>query len=683
MSRRTSTTFVGLSLVCVMCPTAEGATGKRRPGPPRALLVGDLAPVRMALEAVASAMPSGPIDLPTWTPPDGVTTRPFRVGTGGKAMRIWGGRLTTGRFFVDEFLPALFERTLSLEQVDLQGGALSWLFTGDRGGFTVSVGESRVTLAQRFYDSFGHNELRDGRIRPQRHAERRWVESSVDYNGQLRAVSVALDHKLGLTVRLNGREALRQQCEFDVSRHQVRLSGKGSATGQVLSPSPVTATVRVEPGKRHQTMMGFGGITTPTAYAQLSPAGKRRWWRLVCEYNLLIQREYPIGNRLNEAMNNWDCLADATPHYYGDNFPNGEVSDFAYIKALRTLGGKVFFEFWALPLWTRQDWTDEKGKVHKGVADPAVFAKAMVNYCRTSNARAGAPPDVVGIQNEIAQPAPIWYEMTRSLRRALDEAGFGSVRIHMSDHGHLSGGIGRAREFKASSETWKLIDYAATHMYDYQSRFTDPDAYDKLLREWHALTKDKPFLSTELCINSPRYQRPSYRLALTMGQLYHKNLTLTDAAAICYCWTLLNVVQPSYGGTRSLCVPDRANGFVPVASSAQLRVFGAFSRRIREGMTRLAASSSDTDVLATAFAGQADNATVVLLNRSTVPRRVRVTGIAAALKDLELVDPYHENEVRPCPAPMSDGAIEVVVSPGALVTLTNVELGRLPEGFRI
>jgi hypothetical protein len=102
---------------------------------------------------------------------------------------------------------------------------------------------------------------------------------------------------------------------------------------------------------------------------------------------------------------------------------------------------------------------------------------------------------------------------------------------------------------------------------DYQNFFTNPDGFDSLLTQWKELAGDKPFLSTELCINNDKYQWPAYRVALTMGQLYHKNLVLADASAVCYCWTLLNVVQPSFGWTRTLTVPDRGHGFVPVAPS--------------------------------------------------------------------------------------------------------------------
>jgi hypothetical protein len=310
-------------------------------------------------------------------------------------------------------------------------------------------------------------------------------------------------------------------------------------------------------------------------------------------------------------------------------------------------------------------------------SDPDKYAEAMVRYCQVSKERVGAPPDVVGIQNEVDQSASMFHKMTLALRRGLDEADFKSVKIHMSDSGTVTGGIKRAEKFRSSETVWATIDYSATHMYDYQGFFTDPDGFDARLAQWKQLTADKPFLSTELCVNDSRFQWPTYRVALTMGQLYHKNLVLTDAVAICYCWTLLNVVQPSYGWTRSLCVPEREHGFVPVASSHQLRVFGAYSRRIREGMIRVETQSSNSDLLACAFRARENNGTVVLLNRSSRPQRVTVQWPGVRFTEMELVDPYHENEVRRVPMRQSKRTVEVDVGPGAVVTLSNVPLGRL------
>ncbi|MHC4477059.1 MAG: glycoside hydrolase [Planctomycetota bacterium] len=599
--------------------------------------------------------------LPQWKAPTAVEAIDFELGPGKGEYKAWG-RDQERRVFFDEFLPALFERTLVLDRFD-PNSELIWIFTGEHGGFTVTIGQDKVGLYQRFYDSPGFERQYQGKRL--RHPEKRADTSEVSYEGPLQAVTVTMDYKMGLSVALNSKEVLRQECIFDVSRHQLQLGGKeGTVKAKMLTPKPERAVIRIDPTKTYQTMIGFGGIATPTAYAQLSTDGKGRWWQVLCEYNLLIQREYPNGRRLNPAMDNWDKLADATPHYYGDNFPNGEISDFEYIRTLRRLGGKVWFEFWALPPWAEGD------------ADK--YAEVMVNYCKVSQQRAGAPPDLVGIQNEKRQTESTWHNMTLTLRRKLDEAGFISVGIHMSDAGTLSGGIKRGQAFRSADEVWATIDYAATHMYDYQQFFTNPDGFDERLRQWKQLTDDKPFLSTELCINSDKYQWPTYRVAFAMGQLYHKNLVLTDAAAVCYCWTILNVVQPSYGWTRTLMVPDRAHGFVPTAPSHQLRVFGAYSRRIREGMVRVEAETEAEDLLVSACAGEGGKGTVVMLNRSTRPRRASVNWPGMTFAEIEVADPYHENDIEPL-SPHREGHLEVLVEPGAIVTLSNVELGRLPQ----
>ncbi|UCG47666.1 MAG: hypothetical protein JSU94_19550 [Phycisphaerales bacterium] len=600
--------------------------------------------------------------LPAWHAPDKARSTSFELGEGKGEFRAWG-RGRDMRMFFGEFLPAVFERTLVLEEL-APGASLEWIFTGEMGGFTVSVGPNDVAVYQRFYDSPAFESISKSRTR---HPQWNAPTERVAYEGALRAVTVTMDYKLGLSLALNGREVLRQDCLLDISRHQLALSGKRpSVRGRMLEPEAEPAVVRVDPAVRRQTMTGFGGIATPTAYAQLSPEGKQRWWRLVREYNLLIQREYPIGTRLNPDADNWDRLEDATPHYYGDNFPNGEISDFEYIRNLRRLGGKVWFEFWALPDWV--------GK------DPKKYAKAMVSYCRVSRQKAGAPPDVVGIQNEVDQSASMFHEMTLELRKQLDEAGFGSVRIHMSDSGSLAGGIRRAEKFRKSDAAWAKIDFSATHMYDYQGFFTNPDGFDGRLKQWKKLTGDKPFLSTELCINNDRYQWPSYRVALAMGQLYHKNLVLTDATAVCYCWTLLNVVQPSYGWTRTLCVPDARHGFVPTATSHQLRVFGAYSRRIREGMVRVEAKADVADLLVSAFAGKLGKGTVVVLNRSVRPRRLRAVWPGVRFTEMEAADPYRQNELAKAPGPAADGTTEVIIEPGAIVTLSNVALAGAVTG---
>ncbi|MHC4443908.1 MAG: glycoside hydrolase [Planctomycetota bacterium] len=639
-----------------------------------------------------------PIKLPSWQTPADYKSESFRIGSKYGQVDVWGQGREPTRTYFQEFLPAIFERTIIFDNLEInEKQALDWIFTGERGGITLRIEKSTVRLKKRSYDSYALAPIEKPSYRAGRHPEKTWLENQAPYTGHLSSVTVILDHKLSVSVLLNGKEAIRHQCALDLSRHQLKMgTNKGSAQGKMIQPASKKATIIIDPSKKHQNIIGFGGIATPTAYHQLSQQGKKQWWQYLTEYNLLIQREFPNGNHLNRNMDNFDQLQDATRHYYGDNFPNGEISDFEYIKTLRQLDGIVFFEFWGLPPWARQKLKDpETGKPGRAVADPQKYADVMVNYCRLSKQRTGAPPEIVGIQNERTQPADIWHKMTLTLRRELDRNGFKETKIHMADAGRLYQGISFAKRFQESPQAWATIDYAASHMYDYQKFFNDPDKYDYSLKVWKKLIGEKPFLSTELCINQGHLQRHSYRIALTMGQLYHKNLTIADASAICYCWTILNVVQPSYGWTRSLFVPDRAHGFTPKPSSHQLRVFGAYSRRVQKGMTRIEANASDPHLLATAFEGDNNARTVIVINRSTIPRNIKLKGIDTKFTYCEYVDPYNQNAVSRIPSrhnpdynavsriPSRHNSDHIELNPGQILTLSNVPLIKLPENFQI
>jgi O-glycosyl hydrolase len=550
----------------------------------------------------------------------------------------WGGGKQARQFF-DEQLPACFERTLKISRWGDAGGRLDWIFTGPRAGVTLKICCNEVRLVTRQYDSLAlPSEKTKG------------VDQSVA-TGQVSSVTLRLDHRLTLTVLVNERQVAQQLWMHDLRHHQARQQGGGAIEAELVRPAVADVVVRVQPDRRHQAILGFGGITLAPAYRLLSSEGQRQWWRLLAEYNLLLHREYPMGAQLNAAMDNWDRLADAVPHYYGDNFPNSEVCDFDYLKQLRAIGGLVMFEFWKLPPWAEQD--------------VAKYAAAVVRYCQLSQEKAGRPPEIVGIQNEVRQPAEKFQAMTLALRQALDAAGFRGVRIHMADSAVLAAGLGYLKDFQAQPDVWRAVDYAATHMYDYQQAFTDPDRFDKLLTDYRAQAGNKPVLSTELCVNDSRFQTDSYRVALQLGQLYHKNLVLLDATALAYCWLLLNVEQPAYGMTRSLFVPDLQHGGVPVASSAQLRVFGAFSRKIKAGMVRVETVCPDPDLLTTAFSGKDGRATVVVLNRSLRPVRVALEWPGVTFTATEACSPYAPNSAGP--------ADQRLVPPGGILTLTNVE----------
>ena len=370
-------------------------------------------------------------------------------------------------------------------------------------------------------------------------------------------------------------------------------------------------------------------------------------------------------------MSNLDDIAEATPHYYGDNFPNGEVSDFDYSRRAVALGGLVVYEMWALPSWAVQPYhtsgkpiIDAWGKAVESAAKPEEYARVVVEYCRQAKLRTGSAPAIVGIQNEVEQPPEVFDQMVLTLRRELDRAGFSSVKIHMADASFMYMGIDRAKRLQHDPAVWKAIDFTATHEYDYQEFFANPDMYDQRLRAMRAASGDKSFLATEICVNDPHYQEPSYRVAFNVGQLYHKNLTVLDAAGIMYCWLLLDVEQPTFGASRSLLVADKSRGNIPVASSFELRVLGAFSRHILRGMHRVEATSDNPDLLASAFEGEGKS-TLVVMNRSTLPQHLRINWSGKKWVQIERTSPYLENALT------TQVSREEIIQPGEIVVLSS------------
>ena len=645
---------------------------------------------------------AGPAGAPS--APETLATFAIRDDRGG--VDIWMKGRKARPVFFDEWLPACFERTLAFDRREPGGATLEWLFTGPECKVTVSLDAHELRFRQSFHDSFYLND--PGKIYDQNrdadakrwfqaemsdfdginginiHPEQHWDERTLKLPRSVDSVGLTLRHNMEIAVWVNGEKVIAQNCLADLHHHQLRLVGtEASFGGRLLGGATRSVRLTADKEKRHQIMKGFGGTAIPTAYDELSEAGKAKFWEYVKDYNLHIQRENPIAGELNEAMDNWDELSDAIPHYYGDSFPNGNISDFGLNKEFRRRGAEVWFEFWHFPSWmvhAGETFLDEKGKERPDPVKVEAYAAAIVEYCRQAKAKAGGPPEIVGIQNESSHPKETYHAMVAELRRALDEVGFEAVEVHMSDANMLSAesewgklyadSITRAKTFTEKPETWAKIDYAAAHMYDYQQYFADPDAFDRPMRELRELYGDKPFLSTELCVNSPRYQMKSYRLALLMGELMHKNLTLLDASAVLFCWTLLNVEQPNYAWTRSLLTVDRENGFVPVPSSHQLRVYGAWSRCIRKGMTRVALECDDRDLLATLFTGEDGAATLVACNRGSTPAELRIEGIdPTAFRRVETASPYAPNLSRAFEAGKG-GAL--TVEPGAILTLSSL-----------
>ena len=592
------------------------------------------------------------------------TDQPFALTT-GKEVVTWGrGKEIPGIFF-KENLASIFTRNLRFNSFEFPEGLFEWVFTGDKAGFNLSISKDTIWFYQRYYDSFGFNEPDGKKIVLNRHPETIWLLHIIPYAGKLENITVSIDHKMILKLWINGSLVSEQSCLFDVTRHQLRFTGTHPVIkGELLELEPKYAQIHIDWTDKKQKIIGWGGIATPTAYHLLSEEGKSMWWDYLVEYNLLLHREYPNGQNLAPDFSNWDKLDDATPHYYGDNFPNGEISDFEYIKKVQALGGISIFEFWKFPSWVQDE---------DHILDIDAYCNAMLNYCRTAAEKTGKPPAIVGIQNEVGQLEDDWHKMTLTLRKILDENGFEMVKIHQQDMGRIKNGIQSAKAFTSNDKVWSTIDYAASHVYDYQSHFHDPDSYDSLLWVFKSTIGDKPFLSTEICVNSPGFQVGSYGLAFSMAQLYHKNLTILDASGIMYCWVLLNTVQHSYEASRSLFGVDKMNGFIPYPSSFQLRTFGAWSRRIKKDMHRVDAISSNPDLLVSAFV-EDEGETVVLVNRSQHEIHCGISPGMGAFRYMERTSQYYQNQVKNL-AEQDNSLFKLSILQGEIITLSSVDLG--------
>ena len=110
-------------------------------------------PALAAQDAGQPANPGG-VDLPPWQ----------AVGSGGgDRFEVPGpavaahpvDRAGPPRKYFAEWLPALFERTLEIDDWSGEKSLLRWIFTGPSGGFTVEAGGGKARLAVRYNDSPG------------------------------------------------------------------------------------------------------------------------------------------------------------------------------------------------------------------------------------------------------------------------------------------------------------------------------------------------------------------------------------------------------------------------------------------------------------------------------------------------------------------------------------------------
>ena len=444
--------------------------------------------------------------------------------------------------------------------------------------------------------------------------------------------------------------------------------------GALLTTEVANATIQVNSAEKHQTMLGFGGSPCIPTYAEMNDAGKKAYWEILRRYNLLLDREYPMGSELKPDLSNMDNLSDATPHYYGDNFPNGEVSDFEYSKHALALGGEVIYEMWALPSWATQPYTPEGKPIIDAWGKPVLkaakvdeYARIVVGYCKLAKQRTGQPPAIVGIQNEVEQPHEVFQQMVLTLRRELDKAGFQSVKIHMADAPYMYMAVDRAKVLQQNPEAWKDIDYTAAHEYDFQKNFTDPDKYDAVMSDMHqtsarqALPRHRNLHQRRQIPGALLPHRPKHRPALP-EKPHHPRRRGPHVL----------LAHPRHRATQLRWLPLPAHPRQDEQLHAHsLKLPATRPRRLQpprpKGMTRVSTTSNNPDLLTTAFE-DAHHATLIILNRSTTPQRLNIQWTAKHWTQVERTSQTAEN------ATSAITPSDLIVEPGEILTLSNFEV---------
>jgi hypothetical protein len=586
---------------------------------------------------------------------------PFEIdSTRRKFVNIWGRSEEALPVFFPDYLPAFFTRTLVLDDQTLPAGSyLQWRLTGPDASLVLRLLSNELIVYLEFHDSMGFStecEIFAPDIwQGPKHPSCIRYERRVHLQQPAQAITLSVDRSLTARVDWGSADCLSLPCTCDLLRSQLNLIGEGWVKGYLRSPDLRSVVVTIDPEQRFQTIRGFGGIMSAPAWRQLSAEGKQQWLRIVRENNWLIQREYPTGSELKQSMDNWDCAADAMPHYYGDNFPNGESSDFEYNRAVQELGGEVWFEFWLYPPWVQKHSNDEYQRV-----DAGKFVDAVLAYCETAVAKTGKPPAIVGIQNEISPSEEDLASMVPLLRQRLDLAGFHGTKIHMANCSSLRGGFEFLRRVKIYPEVWRCIDCLAVNEYDAQGNVGSLERYAEELKRFAALGEGREVLSPEISLPQPRFQGSGYRLAAMMAELFHYNMVDFEATALCYCWTLLDTEQPNYEATRSLYGLAKCDDFTPSPKGRIARTFNAFSKSLPKGSVRMAAACEASDLLVSAWLLPDGQQRLIAFNRGTTPLRLR--GVPDPSTSIR-VDLYHEYTA----ATKSDAG---VVQPGGFVIHT-------------
>jgi len=408
-----------------------------------------------------------------------------------------------------------------------------------------------------------------------------------------------------------------------------RASGERLAAQPALASAPLPQpdeaqpTVMVDPGKTFQTIEGIGGALTDASAETFAKLPREAQERLLEAY---FDADKGIGYSLARTHIN-SCDFSSESYAYADRPGDTELASFTldrdrrqrlpFIRAAlaRTAQSlKMYASPWSPPAWMKTNGDMLHGGRLKSEYR-AAWARYFVRFVQEYE-KEGVPIWGLTVQNE-PMATQTWEsciftaEEERDFVRdhlgpALEQAGLSRVKLMIWDHNR---GIlyQRAKTVYDDPEAARFVWGAGFHWYV-------GDHFDNV-RMVHDAWPDKHLLFTE---GTPASYDPATVADWKWAEAYARSM-VHDFNNWAVGWTDWNVLLDERGGPNhvgNFCLApvhgDTRSGRLTFAPSYY--AIGHFSKFVRPGARRIAATSNDDDLLATAFVGTDGRVVTVVAN---------------------------------------------------------------------
>jgi O-Glycosyl hydrolase len=378
-----------------------------------------------------------------------------------------------------------------------------------------------------------------------------------------------------------------------------RLEPLSANDRRVASERGLACTIKLDPSRKYQEIIGFGGAITESAAYALSRLPERKRRELVSAYfDCAGGNGYTIArshiNSCDFSLENWACVPekDESLGSFSMARPDAYLTPLlqaAHAAVASSSGGATSLRLMLSP-WSPPAWMKDNGEMnHGGKLLPqyrATWARYIAKYLEAMTER-GLRPWALSVQNE---PAAVqsWDSCEWSaadegefvasfLGPELERSGRGEIKILVWDHNRdllwdrLSGSL-------AVPGASEYIAGAAYHWYS-------GDQYDNVERCARAYP-DKLLVFSEGCVEGGARDG-----AWFSGERYAHNI-MGDLNAGCHAWIDWNILLDLEGGPNhagNLCdapvLADFEKGELRYQSSYYY--IGHFSRFIKPGARRI------------------------------------------------------------------------------------------------